>query len=639
MIALLGSIYFVIALFLSGGLVMFAGLVSVAASSPASGTDTRKKLRYATIADNPSPSGRTSSRAAGLTLALIAVLLLIFLHRLDSLPFLASGQVLGTEPILLEAKFGRAPVDTSHFVLFAPRGRQDDSKAAEKAPRMAQVSLPAGPLDAYIPGHQGKIPSDSILLLQPGESRRLAFGADNPGELSDAERKIMIRPDQSAGSAEPLKAGESGLIVVAFKKVGEAWFGKLPGWVSTEMEERDLVVAVAGIAQGGSWCRESSFALHINVDQEEGSQEEGSQVSGLLCEARPKGVDFLQDNLRIRRDSAIELVVRSWSPEVVLQHTGVAWSAAFSHDDTRVVTASSDSTARIWNADGSGEPIVLSHTDQVRSAAFSHDDTRVVTASEDGTARIWNIGGSGEAITLTHGEPVWSAAFSPDGTRVVTASEKGAVRIWNVGGSGEPIVLQRRAPVNNALFGDATVHSAAFSHDGTRVVTASKDTTARIWNAGGSGEPIVLQHRSWVMSAAFSHDDSRVVTASDDTTARIWNADDSGEPIVLRHGEWVRSAAFSHDDSRVVTASADGTARIWNAGGSGNELILRHRSGVMSAAFSHDDSRVVTASWDGTVRIWNLAGSPPPDEAGDLFLFLRVSAPNQGAEPENESEP
>jgi WD40 repeat protein len=68
------------------------------------------------------------------------------------------------------------------------------------------------------------------------------------------------------------------------------------------------------------------------------------------------------------------------------------------------------------------------------------------------------------------------------------------------------------------------VTSAAFSPDGSRIVTASWDNTARIWDAATAKEIAVLRgHDSLVHSAAFSPDGSRIVTASDDTTARIWD--------------------------------------------------------------------------------------------------------------------
>jgi WD40 repeat protein len=99
-----------------------------------------------------------------------------------------------------------------------------------------------------------------------------------------------------------------------------------------------------------------------------------------------------------------------------------------------------------------------------------------------------------------------------------------------------------------------------------RVITASWDTTARVWNVDGSGELLVLKgHQSFVTSAAWSPDGKQVVTASDDDTARVWNADGSGEPIVLKgHQDDVDSVAWSPDGKRVLTASWDMTARIWS---------------------------------------------------------------------------
>ena len=81
-------------------------------------------------------------------------------------------------------------------------------------------------------------------------------------------------------------------------------------------------------------------------------------------------------------------------------------------------------------------------------------------------------------------------------------------------------------------------------------------------------------HDGPVQSAAFSSDGKRVVTASDDKTARIWDAESGKEIAVLKgHDDLVRSAAFSSDGKRVVTASADKTARIWDAE-SGKEIAV-----------------------------------------------------------------
>jgi WD40 repeat protein len=72
------------------------------------------------------------------------------------------------------------------------------------------------------------------------------------------------------------------------------------------------------------------------------------------------------------------------------------------------------------------------HSGGVLSTAFSPDGQRVVTASDDKTARVWNAA-TGQVIAKLegHSDRVWSAAFSPDGQRVVTASWETA-RIFRI---------------------------------------------------------------------------------------------------------------------------------------------------------------------------------------------------------------
>jgi WD40 repeat protein len=275
-------------------------------------------------------------------------------------------------------------------------------------------------------------------------------------------------------------------------------------------------------------------------------------------------------------------------------------TAVFSVDGSRVVTASLDKTARVWDA-ATGKVLVVlrGHTSSVESAGFSPDGTRIVTASFDGTARVWDAVTGKEIIILRgHEDGLASAAFSPDGKRIVTASDDKTARIWDAVTGKEVTVL--RGHSNYVL-------SASFSPDGSRIVTASDDETARVWDATTGKELVDLRgHDNAVQTAAFSPDGSRIVTASQDSTVRIWNAS-TGEQIKILHGNdrfW--SAAFSPDGLRVVTAAWDRTARIWDAAKGEEMKVLRgHEGDLESAAFSADGKRIVTASWDKTALIWD----------------------------------
>ena len=118
------------------------------------------------------------------------------------------------------------------------------------------------------------------------------------------------------------------------------------------------------------------------------------------------------------------------------------------------------------------------------------------------------------------------------------------------------------------------MQSAYFSPDGARIVTASDDRTARLWDAGtGEALAVLRGHEGEVDSACFSPDGARILTASSDRTARLWDAGTGEELAALRgHEDAVRSACFSPNGTRIVTASDDRTARIWDVA-TGQEVV------------------------------------------------------------------
>jgi WD40 repeat protein len=295
---------------------------------------------------------------------------------------------------------------------------------------------------------------------------------------------------------------------------------------------------------------------------------------------------------------------------VLRGHEHAVSSAAFSRDGTRVVTASIDQTARVWDAVTGKEIVVLrGHMQAVESAAFSPDGTRVVTASGDNTARIWDAATGDELAILAERKTfggyccgtIATAVYSPDGALIVTAEHRGTARIWDAETARQVSLIQ----VPDQLF-----YSAQFSPDGARILTASSDKTARIFETATGKEIAVLRgHEASLWTAAFNPSGTRIVTVSTDKTARIWDAA-KGQPIeVFRtHGAYPRSAAFSPDGLRIVVALEDRTARVFAVAPTRElALMIGHEGILYSASFSPDGTRVATASKDKTARIWDAA--------------------------------
>ena len=392
------------------------------------------------------------------------------------------------------------------------------------------------------------------------------------------------------------------------------------------------------------------------------------------------------------RQIATDILARG-IPRSTLRHNWNAMSAAWSPDGKRIVTASADKTARIWNADGTGAAAVLTgHDDKVWSAAWSPDGKRIVTASADQTARVWNADGTGDPIVLKdHEDMVLSAAWSPDGKRIVTAyrQDRADLERRRHGRPRRPPGPRGRGPVRRveprrqAHLHRVVVYRAGLErrwHGRPHRPQRRRDPgavphmeprrqahlhrvhgdTARVWNADGTGDPVVLNGR--VDSAAWSPDGKRIVTASADQTVWIWNAEGVGDPVVLNgHARSLsNSAAWSPDGKRIVTTSerqhraglerrrhAATTPPVVLKGHEGERQVRRveprrqadprrvlgryraglerrrpgaipsssratRATGMRSSAWSPDGERIVTASWDKTARVWSADGQGDP---------------------------
>lgn len=274
----------------------------------------------------------------------------------------------------------------------------------------------------------------------------------------------------------------------------------------------------------------------------------------------------------------------------------VRWSP----DSKRVISASINQTAQIWEARSgqpAGEP--LRHAGPLTYAEFSLDGKWVVTACEDGTARIWNVTNC-QAMSppLRHDREVRRARFSPEGRLLATASLDRTVKFWSV---------PEGRQIGWGLTNESDLHDAVFSPDGRRVGTVGAASYAQSWDVQSRRSLTPpLRHAGYVSSIRFSQDGRRVVTASSDGTARVWDAL-TGQPVSrpLRHREEVTVAEFSPDGRIVLTASVDSTARLWDAA-TGHPVSdpFRHEQRIIAGEWTTDGRGFLTVSYDRTAKLW-----------------------------------
>ncbi len=338
-------------------------------------------------------------------------------------------------------------------------------------------------------------------------------------------------------------------------------------------------------------------------------------------------------------------------------HGGLIKDLAFSPDGSLIVSGGNTRAAMLFDA-ATGQPVgaPLRQRNTVRTVAFSADGTQVLTGNVDGVVRLWDMA-SGKPLgrLVQHEDRVLGAGFGPDGLRMLTQSDGGvqvrnavtgqtiskpfqyqaaagdiaadaeyaraAIMTFSPDGSRVVIRSGFSGHLRNVATGELIgqpfpkgLLGAAFSPDGSRILTGGNDRIARLWDAAtlrSLGE--LRQHQNTVSAVAFSPDGSQILTGSYDGTTQLWDAatlEPIGEPLI--HQSEVKALAYGPHGTRILTGFADGTVRLWDlATLKPIGPPLQHQEIVCGVAFSPDGSRLATCSLDGTARLWDAATLNP----------------------------
>ena len=291
-------------------------------------------------------------------------------------------------------------------------------------------------------------------------------------------------------------------------------------------------------------------------------------------------------------------------------HSGSVWSAAWSHDDTRIASAGADTTVQVWSAStGHLNYPYKGHHGGVPSVTWSPDDYRIASASYDKTVQVWPsdsaglVLGQSKLITYrNHTDLVIAVTWSPNGKYIASGSHDKTVQVWDPD-SGDLIYKYSGHTDSVKAVAWSTTPNSKY------IASGSGDKTVQVWDAL-TGQRIITYkgHSSHLTSVAWSPDGSRIASAGLDQTVQVWTAM-NGSPIYTytRHKDIVVAVSWSSDGRFIASASADKTVQIFNAQ-DGNPIITytKHTAKLQSVAWSSRGTFIASAGDDATVQVWKL---------------------------------
>ncbi len=208
-----------------------------------------------------------------------------------------------------------------------------------------------------------------------------------------------------------------------------------------------------------------------------------------------------------------------------------------------------------------------------------------------------------------HGSGITTAAFSGDGKKVLSSSRDSTARLWDLESGQQVLQLKTEG---------GCFCSMTFSLDGKIIYTGSEDGRAHSWDSSTGVQLAELFSLKRANRILLSIDGTLLLTEPENKVIGVWDIENERSLAqFVGHREGITAAAFSPDGTKLLTGSWDKSVCLWDISAKQRSFSIKHHTHwISSVVFSTDQKTFLTGSFDRKVCVWN-------SSTGELIRELR----------------
>lgn len=301
-----------------------------------------------------------------------------------------------------------------------------------------------------------------------------------------------------------------------------------------------------------------------------------------------------------------------------------AWSLATlrAEDGSEVIlSAHEDRRLRVWRKSvGQGwreSHALAGHQNRIWSVRAATSRPWAISASEDCSARVWEIE-SGRCVRVlpAHDGAVWGADLTPDAATAVTGGDEGVARAWSV--------TDGRLLWSH-FIGQVRIRALACGPEGDWCAVGAEDSRVHVLRMRDGALTGVFEGHTDRVNALATVDADRLVTGSRDGTARLWRITSQECEQVLTPSArlgfvWAVAAHVGSD--WIAAGTESGAITLWRLSSAEQRWeVGLFKARVKWVAPSLRGSALVACSEDGDILEIDVASGEPMGRAGSPRVY------------------